>query len=245
MTTSRVRPSGSVTWRTARGVVGRGISYTRVLVDSTDARPGRRPRSRPRRWPRAPRVPIASANLASTRMSARSMAGIGQQVDPRPVDDGVVVGTRERRARRRRARRRAIPVMSPNSARSVGCRWTTKRFGTSVRSVVVRRSPSIARSIRSLDLDRLETCSEEPCRGALKEAFEEPLDGGERRHGRSRSLPEGPSRAPTLVRLHPDVRRIDRGTPGGRALEIVRYTLDPLGRHGRPERSPREYPGTR
>src|SRR5262245_54251018 len=38
--------------------------------------------------------------------------------------------------------------MSPKSARSSGWRWPTNRFGTSVRSVVVRRSASIARSIR-------------------------------------------------------------------------------------------------
>jgi hypothetical protein len=37
----------------------------------------------------------------------------------------------------------------------------------------------------------LQTRSEEACGRALKQAFEEPFDGGEWRHGRSRSLPEG------------------------------------------------------
>src|SRR6188508_2377017 len=43
-----------------------------------------------------------------------------------------------------------------------------------------------------LELDRLHARAEETSRRALKQSFEEPLDGGERRHGRWRSLPEGP-----------------------------------------------------
>ena len=38
--------------------------------------------------------------------------------------------------------------MSPKPSRSSGLRWTTNRFGTSVRSAAARRSDSIARSIR-------------------------------------------------------------------------------------------------
>jgi hypothetical protein len=44
-------------------------------------------------------------------------------------------------------------VMSPNSARSVGLRWTDEAVRASVRSDVVRRSASIARSIRRWSLD--------------------------------------------------------------------------------------------
>src|SRR4029079_14295695 len=43
----------------------------------------------------------------------------------------------------------------------------------------------------SLQLDGLQTRPEEACRGALKQAFEAPLDGGEWRPCRSRILPEG------------------------------------------------------
>jgi hypothetical protein len=43
----------------------------------------------------------------------------------------------------------------------------------------------------ALQLEWLEACSKEPRGLALEEAFEEPLDGGQRRHGRSRSLAEG------------------------------------------------------
>ena len=68
------RPGRSRGGRRA-GCVGRGISKTRVLRRLGHAGPRRRPRSWPTPAPGPPRVPIASANRASTRMSARSMAG--------------------------------------------------------------------------------------------------------------------------------------------------------------------------
>ena len=82
--------------------------------------------------------------------------------------------------------------MSPKAARSSGLRWTTKRFGTSVRS----RGGEALGLHRPLDpaleLDRLEPGPEQARRWTLEEAFEEPLDGGQGRHGRSGSLAEGP-----------------------------------------------------
>ena len=42
-----------------------------------------------------------------------------------------------------------------------------------------------------LQLDGLEACTEQARGRTLEEAFEEPLDGGQRRHGRSRSLAGG------------------------------------------------------
>jgi len=50
-----------------------------------------------------------------------------------------------------------------------------------------------------LQLDRLKTRAEEPGRRAFKQPFEEPLDGGEGRHGRWRSLPEGPADPPVSM----------------------------------------------
>src|SRR5437667_401673 len=46
----------------------------------------------------------------------------------------------------------------------------------------------------ALHLKGLQPRPEEPGRRAFEEAFEEPLDGGQGRHGRWRSLAEGPGR---------------------------------------------------
>jgi hypothetical protein len=39
----------------------------------------------------------------------------------------------------------------------------------------------------ALELDGLEPCAEQARRRTLEESFEEPLDGGQRRHGRSQT----------------------------------------------------------
>ena len=63
----------------------------------------------------------------------------------------------------------------------------------------------------SLQLDGLQARPEEACRGAFKQAFEEPLDGGERRHGRSR-LYQRVLRTPSRSLPDRDNRRSD-GVP--------------------------------
>ena len=96
----------------------------------------------------------------------------------------------------------------------------------------------------ALELDGLQARPEEAGGRALEEAFEEPLDGGEWRHGRSRSLPQGPS-MPVRPRIRPLTFGAPRGVPTveGR-WRTVRYTLDPLGRLRRPG-VVRANPGTR
>src|SRR6185295_11621699 len=114
--------------------------------------------------------------------------------------------------------------MSPNAARSSGLRWTTIRFGTSVRSAVARRSASIARSMRR--------CSWTGWRRARKRRAE----GRSKRRSKNRSmaanggmvrrrLAEGPGPPPPPIPDHP---RAGRSTPGRGAPGTLRYTLAPL-----------------
>ena len=106
------------------------------------------------------------------------------------------------------------------------------RLGTSVRSALGRRPVSMARSIRRWSWTGCTSGTEEPRRRALEETFEEPLDGGQWRHGRSRSLPAGsprrsarPARSGTERRDHPPERP---GTHVEGHRTVVRYTLAPL-----------------
>ena len=62
----------------------------------------------------------------------------------------------------------------------------------------------------ALQLDGLEAGAEEPRGRTLEEAFEEPLDGGQRRHGRSRSLAAG----------FPDRRNEGRARPARRSAGL-------------------------
>ena len=177
---------------------------TRVSVGrSAHRRSPRRPSLGRGDRPVAPARPgrSASANRASTRMSARSTR-VGDEVDARPVDEGVAVRPGERRARRRRARTASVAVMSPNAARSAGMEVDDEAVRHERAVGVVRRSASIARSIRRWSWTA-GARPEEARRRALEEAFEEPLDGGEGRHGRSRSLPEGPREPGPSVDDHP------------------------------------------
>jgi hypothetical protein len=59
----------------------------------------------------------------------------------------------------------------------------------------------------------LQARAEESRGRTLEEAFEESLDGGQRRHGRSRSLAEGPGG--TAVRSAGTIRRLGGVPPGG------------------------------
>ena len=73
----------------------------------------------------------------------------------------------------------------------------------------------------ALDLDGLHMRAEEACRRALEEAFEEPLEGGQGRHGRWRSLAEGTGAAPRTGFAHAPgvtIRRLGR-YPRARAAE--------------------------
>ena len=116
---------------------------------------------------------------------------IGDEVDPRPVDDRVAMRPREGE--------RAVGELRGERAGHVAELGEVQGMETDDEAVrdegAVGRGQALAlhRPLDpSLQLDGLQARPEEACRGALKQAFEEPLDGGEWRHGRSRSLPEGP-----------------------------------------------------
>ena len=135
-----------------------------------------------------------------------------------------------------------MPVMSPNSARSVGWRWTTKRFGTSVRSEVVRRSPSIARSIRRWSWTGWRRARNRRADGRSNSRSKNrsmAVSGGMVGGGVYQRVPRRPGRSDSAT-LTFGVRRSVHPVEG--RLERLRYTLDPLGRSRRPERRPR---GTR
>ena len=119
--------------------------------------------------------------------------GIGDEVDPRPVDDGVSMCPGERQG--------AVGKLGgerPAHVAEVGQVIRVDMDDVAVRdegAIGRREAFALHRPLDpSLQLDGLQTRPEEACRGALKQAFEEPLDGGEWRHGRSRSLPEGPEK---------------------------------------------------
>ena len=71
-----------------------------------------------------------------------------------------------------------------------------------------------------LQLDGLESCTEQARGRTLEEAFEEPLDGGQRRHGRSRSLAGGPARPPLGSRVPPDHPQSHPKYPRRRGVKV-------------------------
>jgi hypothetical protein len=63
----------------------------------------------------------------------------------------------------------------------------------------IRRGPALSLHLAldpALQLEWLDACVEESGRRTFEEAFEEPLDGGQGRHCRWRSLAEAPAVAP-------------------------------------------------
>ena len=129
----------------------------------------------------------------TTRMSARSHGRVGQERRPAAGRRACSGATGRRRAPRRRAPRRALVVMSPNAGEVV--RVEVDDEAVRAPACDPRRKPlGLHRPLDpALELDGLQARSEQPRGRALEEAFEEPLDGGQRRHGRSGSLAEGPS----------------------------------------------------
>ena len=126
--------------------------------------------------------------------------------------------------------------MSPNSARSVGVEVDHEPVRD---EGPIRRRQALAlhRSFDpTLQLDRLEARAEEASRRALEQAFEEPLDGGEWRHGRSRSLPEGPRKAWSAARRTLTFGAAGRYPRWKGALEPCDILSTRFGRHRRPER---------
>ena len=96
--------------------------------------------------------------------------------------------------------------MSPNASRSAGWRWTTNRFGRE-RAIGGGQAFGLHRALDpALQLDGLEARTEQARGRTLEKAFEEPLDGGERRHGRSRSLAGGPGGAARTPRSPRTIR---------------------------------------
>ena len=134
------------------------------------------------------------AAVATLAAVGGGWAEIGQQVDPRPIDDRVVMRTGERE--------RTIGKLGgegPGHVAELGQVGRVEMDHEPVRderSIGGRQAFTLHRSFDpTLQLDGLDARAKETSRRALKQAFEEPLDGGELRHGRSRSLPEGPAKA--------------------------------------------------
>ena len=114
---------------------------------------------------------------------------VAHQVDPRPVGQGEMVGSRERQ--------RAIGKLTGERLGQIA--EPSQIGGVEMDDEAVRgdgpleRYPPFAleRSLDSpLDLKGLQARPKQPGRRAFEEAFEEPLDGGQGRHGRWRSLAE-------------------------------------------------------
>src|SRR5690349_21533778 len=122
--------------------------------------------------------------------------------------------------------------MSPKASRSAGLRWTTNRFGTSVRSAVARRSASMARSIRRWSWSGWSLARNRRAVGRSKSRSKNrsmAANGGMV----GRRLAEGP---PGARKRLPCARGGGsagpsagvRGTPGGGAKKTLRYTLAPV-----------------
>ena len=110
---------------------------------------------------------------------------IGDELDARPVDQRVAVGAGEHQGAVGQLRGKGRTELAE-------CGHV---IGVEMDGVAVRNEGTVARgeALRlhraldpSLELDRLEPGPEDPRRGALEEAFEEPLEGGQRGHDRGR-----------------------------------------------------------
>ena len=110
---------------------------------------------------------------------------IGHELHARPVDQRVVVGAGEDQG--------AVGQLRGEGRTELAERGHVS--GVQMDGVAVRNEGTVARGEAfrlhrtldpSLELDRLEPGPEDPRRGALEEAFEEPLEGGQRGHDRGR-----------------------------------------------------------
>ena len=171
-----------------------------------------------------------------TRMSVRSTVGVAEQVDARPVDERVAVGAGEDQGTIGELRREGAGHV-PEAVEVVRVEVDDEPVRDE-RPVGGGQALGLHRALDpALELDRLESGPEQARGRSLEEAFEEPLDGGERRHGRSRRLAEGPPSGPSSS-AGPDHPRVvtavppaeGRGGPCG-------YTLAPFGRPVRPNLS--------
>ena len=120
--------------------------------------------------------------------------------------------------------------MSPNSARSSGIE--ADREPVRDEGPVGRGEPlGLHRALDPpLQLDGLQAGSKQASGWSLEEAFEEPLDGGQHWHGRSRSLPEGRQASARPLPTTPDHPHPPPSTPVTGALESLGYTLAPVRR---------------
>jgi len=167
----------------------------------------RRPRARDGVDPRLRRVDVVDGRLVFGIQGDRAMATasgdrfgetrvdadvgpfdgrIGQEVDPRAIDDGVAVRARERQ--------RAVGQLGGEGRGHVTELGQVGRVEVDDEAVRHERAIGGRQSLRlhrafdaPLQLDGLETCPEEAGGRTFEEAFEEPLDGGERRHGPSQT----------------------------------------------------------
>ena len=156
---------------------------------------------------------------------------VGEQVDARAIDERVVMRAREEQGRvGELGGERLLHLLE---ALEVGGVEVDDEPVRHERPVRCRQPLRLHRALdATLQLDRLESGPEQPSGRALEETFEEPLDGGQRRHGRWRTLPQGRRKPARARRRHgqvatpgPSASRAGtpvRGTPGP-----LRYTLLP------------------
>ena len=143
------------------------------------------------------RPAIGSANRASTRDVGPLDARIGQQLDPRPVDERVVVGPGEGQG--------AVGQLGRERRLHLAERRQVVRVEADDEAVRHERAIGRGQALRlhraldpPLQLDGLQAGSEQASGWSLEEAFEEPLDGGQRLAWSVAELTRGsPSVGPT------------------------------------------------
>ena len=161
--------------------------------------------------------------------------GVGEEVDLRAVDEGVVVGAGEHESGiGELARERVLHFGEPLEVVRVQADDEAVRH----EGPIGRGQPfGLHRPLDpALQLHGLHPGAEQTSRRALEEAFEEPLDGGQRRHGWWRSLAEGRRRAP---HERPGPSPPDPVPPWGEPRGAPAILLAAFG-WSPPRRSPRE-----
>ena len=183
---------------------------------------------------------IGSAKRAVTRMSARSTVGVGEQRHPWSIDQRVATSPSEHQravGQLRGERRGHVP-----EALEVVRVEVDDEPVRDERAVGGRQSLGLHRALdAALELDGLQSGPEQASGWTFEEAFEEPLDGGERRHGRSQT-----SRgSPAALRARPDHPRARPEYPRRRGDKEPCAILSPRSTVDRPILVQRAHPGDR
>ena len=168
--------------------------------------------------------------------------GVGQEVDARPVDQRVAAASREDEG--------AVGELGRERAGHVAERLEIGRMEVDDEPVRGERAIRGGQPLGlhgaldpPLQLDRLEACPEQARGRTLEEAFEEPLDGGQRRHGRSRSLAGGSRWTPVMAPSPPGTIRSTTEVPPAEGRESPCGILSPLFEPVRPLNTSSAHPG--